>query len=311
MILALALLARLVATPTPEPPVKTADKTWMDPKAARYVKAQIFWRDDAKRMPVILISADIGTNREGYDPLARTWAAAGFLVTVVTHPSGGCGATNYQARVSKDGMTVRNEPGTREELAAARIALSEDEARNAERDRDLAIVLDKLDGIAKNDSTLKGRLDMSSVGTLGHGLASRTALRLAGYGGHALDPRVKAIAVLSSDPAVDWKNLDAPSFETPASLLFLSDGAPIASHPYEKSHASASFKVEASSTLAFRVAQPADCDDPANFRIPEWAAQETIAFWKATLLGDAEARSWLRDAKAAPACGKDCRFESN
>lgn len=296
------LFGGLPDPPTPTPRVREARKTWMDTERSAYVLARLYWRENAQAMPVILLSPDIGTNRDGYAPIARSWAEEGFLVVVVTHQSGNCGAVREKLR----GRDPRADPPTSEAIAIARRMIATDPLTPAQRDRDIAVALERIAALVETDRALKGRVNVDAVGIAGHGYAAATALHLAGYGGSNADPRLKAVLLLSSDPAVEWAALDAPSFDSRASLLFLSEGSQVVSPPFDRFLSPSKFSIERPGGRSFRFTGKGDCDEPVDFFLPNWAAHEATAFWKAMLRGDAAALRWLVEKKAADECGADC-----
>lgn len=299
-------LAAAPVAERPPPPVEVVHKTWMDAATSRAVLVRIYVPQEleAKPLPVVVVSPAMGTNREGYDPVARRWAEARLVVVVVTHQSSNCSAVLSKVQTMTE---LRGKRPDREILERARGEIAADPSTLESRDRDLDYVLKRLERGARTDPALKGRLDMGAVGVLGHGLGATGALRRIGQGG-VVDPRVKAVVVLSGRPADELAGLVKEPFSASAPVLLMTRGKGPEDDPFPGIEAT-KYRVEAGSGGGFAFSRVGECEDPTDFVLPDWGYELGIAFWRAFLSGDAGARDWLDAKRVAAECGDGCRVE--
>jgi len=110
--------------------------------------------------PIVVISHGLGSNRDTFAYLARHLASHGFAVAVPEHP----GSNTQQL----------------EALIEGRAQQVTDPTEFINRPLDVTLLLDELENLAQQDSTLAGRYDVQQVGVLGQSLGAYTAFALAG-----------------------------------------------------------------------------------------------------------------------------------
>ena len=161
-----------------------ADVSWFDAERSRSIPVRIYYpTSNFERFPVIVFSTGLGRSREDCAYLGRHWAGCGYVSVFVQHP--GSDESQRGLRPRKDLQRAFYNPSN---------------VRN--RPMDLIFVLDQLEQIARDDSSLGNRLDMTRVGAAGHDFGAQTVLALAGQvlPGQLTfrEPRVKAVLAMSS-----------------------------------------------------------------------------------------------------------------
>jgi predicted dienelactone hydrolase len=162
----------------------TTDMNWFDVARSRTIPVRIYYpKSNFERFPVIVFSTGLGRSRDDCAYLGRHWAGCGYVSVFVQHP--GSDESQKGLRPRKDLQRAFYKPSN---------------IRN--RPMDVIFVLDRLDQMARDGSSLGNRLDMTQVGAAGHDFGSQTVLALAGQvlpGQIAFpDPRVKAVLAMSS-----------------------------------------------------------------------------------------------------------------
>lgn len=114
------------------------------------------WRSG--QTPVIVISHGLGSRPEDFDKRAEYLASYGYVVAVPQHP----GSDTIQSQKMRQGLSRE-------------VFLTEE---FIDRPLDVTYVLDELE--RRNQSEFSGRLNLQSVGVMGHSLGGYTALALAG-----------------------------------------------------------------------------------------------------------------------------------
>ncbi|MHB9026693.1 MAG: alpha/beta hydrolase family protein [Armatimonadota bacterium] len=130
----------------------------------------------------------MGGSRDGYEYLGRHWAGYGYVSVHLTHK--GSDTAVWQ--------------GKADPMAAMRQAAAD--PRNAlNRPRDVSFAIDQLEKMNREDTPLKGRLDLAKIAVAGHSFGAYTALATAGMSftiagkTYTLaDPRVKAAIPMSA-----------------------------------------------------------------------------------------------------------------
>jgi predicted dienelactone hydrolase len=112
------------------------------------------------RVPVVVISHGLGSDRSTYAYLARQLASYGFAVAVPEHP--GSNAQQLQALIA----------GTASEVTSP--------SEFVDRPLDIKYLLDQLAQLNQSDPTIAGRLNLDQVGVVGQSFGGYTALALAG-----------------------------------------------------------------------------------------------------------------------------------
>jgi predicted dienelactone hydrolase len=173
-----------------EPPavrysVAITDKSWFDVQRGRTIPARIYYPANvAERFPVVVFSTGLGRSRDDCAYLGRHWAGCGYVSVFVQHPGsdeaarGGVRPRKELQRAFYDPNNIRNRP------------------------LDMTFVIDRLEQMARDGSSLGERLDMTRIGASGHDFGAQTVLALAGQvlpGRISLgDARVKAVVAMSS-----------------------------------------------------------------------------------------------------------------
>lgn len=259
------------------------------PRYARVLESSQEWRDEARqrdvpvklyapehatgRLPVVIVSHGIGENRDSYAYLGRALARAGFLAIHVTH-------AGTDRAVLERGYRFLYRAVKRKENWIA-------------RPLDVSFVLDR---IASRDD-----VDMNRIAVVGHSAGAFTAFALAGMntvGGDGLkDERVKVVVPMSM-PRMDgvvapggYDNIDIPVLNLTGtcdtSLLYRT----FPKHrriPFDSSRASGQYLV----TMQRVNHDTFVVEDRRHAQI----AAITIAFLRASLFDDANARAWFDDA---------------
>ena len=160
------------------------DVSWFDARRSRNIPVRIYYpSSNFERFPVIVFSTGLGRSREDCGYLGRHWAGCGYVSVFVQHP--GSDESQRGLRPRKDLQRAFYNPSN---------------VRN--RPMDVIFVLDRLEQMARDGSSLGNRLDMTRIGAAGHDFGSQTVLALAGQvlpGQPTFrEPRVKAVLAMSS-----------------------------------------------------------------------------------------------------------------
>ncbi len=161
-----------------------SDLNWFDATRSRTIPVRIYYpKSDLERFPVIVFSTGLGRSREDCGYLGRHWARCGYVSVFVQHPG-----------------SDESQKGLRPRKDLQRAFYNPSNVRN--RPMDLIFVLDRLEQMARDGSSVGNRLDLAQIGAAGHDFGSQTALALAGQvlPGQVTfrDPRVKAVLAMSS-----------------------------------------------------------------------------------------------------------------
>jgi len=248
--------------------------------------------------PVVLFSHGLGGSRDAGARWGAHWASHGFVVVHLQHPG-------------SDESLWRGQPGGLRRLDNLRPGMTPQ--RFVERTQDVRFVLDELARRAVTEPGL-GCVDTGRVGMSGHSFGAQTTQAVAGQsypavGGPVLrEPRVvAAVAFSPSRPpesrqsAAVFDTLTIPflgitgsrdgdvvgSGVTPALRRGVVDALP-AGQAYLLWFEGADHFVFDGGTVAVG-ADPAD-----HARLERATRAVTLAFWLATLRGDAQAARWLR-----------------
>jgi len=205
-VLAAALFA---AASQADAPVATAEYTLHDAARDRDIPIKVYFPAAGGPYPLILFSHGYGGTREGYVYLAQSWAAAGYVVILPTHPG-----SDIQA-LHRHGVRELKNPADAADLFAQVSA----------RPRDLSFILDSLAKLQQVLPALAGKIDPTHVGAAGHSMGAGTTMYLAGAvmtsanGSHQTfaDPRIQAFVALSPQgpgeegfTADSWSGIHAP-----------------------------------------------------------------------------------------------------
>jgi predicted dienelactone hydrolase len=280
-------------------------------------------------VPVILFSHGLGGSIDAGTTWAEAWSRSGLAVVHVQHPG-------------SDASIWRDERGLADRLTAMRSAMNAEQL--AARAADVRFVLDELGRRTTEGRCDLGRIDLARVGMSGHSFGAHTTQAVAGQtfpGQRSLaDGRVRAAIAFSpapprgGDPIVDaaFASIAMPFLSitgTRDEAAMLTDVAPAdRERPYramppgdkyllvfeDANHADLSGGGGVEELGAGRV--PRRGARAARRRGPDRSAHvdavvpaATTAFWKATLLGDEDARRFLEEGGLASLLASGDRFE--
>jgi predicted dienelactone hydrolase len=266
------------------------DASWFDAGRSRTIPVRIYYpRSDAERFPVIVFSTGLGRSRDDCSYLGSHWAACGYVSVFVQHP--GSDESQRGLRPRKDLQKAFYNPNN---------------IRN--RPMDVIFVLDQLERMADDGSSLGGRLDMTRIGGGGHDFGSQTVLALAGQvlpGQLAFaDPRVKAVLAMSSPVpmgqvplSVAYERISVPCLHitgTADNSIVGTTQAYQRRLPFDHVSAADQFLITLNGADHLTYSghsRRANAGDDAMFQ--RLIAESSAAFWDAYLKQSGTAKSWL------------------
>jgi predicted dienelactone hydrolase len=286
--------------------VTVLDETWLDATRQREVPVKLRWPDAATASagphPVVLFSHGLGGTREGGEVWGEAWAAAGFVVLHLQH-------------AGSDLAAVRAVTNTFTDKRALRLAASP--AQLLARLRDVTFALDE---IARRHAAQLERwasVRPAQVGLCGHSFGAYTTLGMAGqrypgFGGMD-EPRLAAfIAFSPSLPVAGDARKIFDRITRPLLCITGTRDADVAGTDATPERRAAVFDALPAGNKAQLVLQDADHMtfagqtgraveivpreqvtrnlQPAHHAL---VASITSDWWRATLMGDAAARTRL------------------
>jgi predicted dienelactone hydrolase len=298
--------------PSPAPaakPVTVCETSWTDTSRGRTVPLRIRMPAGTARVPLILFSHGLGGSLDAGTTWGEYWSANGFAVIHMQHPGSDRGILTGGGGIA----AMRGAMGATQLI---------------DRTRDASFVLDELPKRTVPGCDLS-RIDLSRVGMSGHSFGAVTTQALAGEtfrGGLSLgEPRIKAaIAFSPSPPTGAGEDATRRAFASIA-IPFLSitgteDAVPELTTVTQEQRAwpfrfmpaggkyLLVFKGGKHSDFAGGSWRPAQKKTDAH--IVDAIDQATLAFWKASLMGEARSRRWLDRAGIKPSLGEGDRFET-
>ena len=129
----------------------------------------------AQPAPVVVISHGLGSSPAAFIYLARHLASHGFVVVVPQH--------------------IGSDASRREALLSGIVGSDVSPDEFIDRPLDITATLDQLEQLAQSDPTLRGRMDLQTVGAIGHSFGGYTVLALAGA-----DPNVPRLRQECTNP---------------------------------------------------------------------------------------------------------------
>jgi len=287
MFLAAALLAPSAAYAAPADAITTCDAKWHDTARDRDVPVRVRMPAGTGKAPVILFSHGLGGSLDGGTNWAVAWAKAGFIVVNLQHPG-----------------------SDRSILGQGRIGAAMAPAQLVARVDDVHFVLDELGRHPHEGACDLRRIDLAHVGMSGHSFGAHTTQAIAGQrfpvAGIAADPRVKAAIAFSPSPPM--RGSDAAAFGAIAIPFFSITGTEDAARvtpsitpkdrerPFRAMSAGEKYLLvlEGANHMMFNAQDglrgPASTATP---HIRDTVIAATTLFWRATLLGDVEAKRRL------------------
>lgn len=251
--------------------------------------------------PLILFSHGLGGNREGGKRWAQHWASHGYVVLALQHPGSDDALWRDKARRDvasslKAGMTVTN-LGLR--VGDVQFAISDAIRRQSMGDPGLVLA------------------DTKRIGMSGHSFGAQTTLAVSGQkfgtlaGQSGLDLRITA-AIAFSPNARNKKNVERqfgdiriPFFSVTGTRdgSILGDGTRYQDRmmPYENMPAGGKYLVvfDQGDHMVFggHALGGRRPETDRDREIQQGVKAATLAFWNATLKGDAQERKWLEEGR--------------
>lgn len=257
------------------------------------------------KAPLVLFSPGVGGDAGSGSALGTAWAARGLIVIHLAHP--GSDGWVYAGQLSKEARAARVQTATTFDQLVARVG-------------DARFVLDEAMRRPREGACDLGRIDPDRIGAAGHSMGAWTVQALAGQrwpGGTLADRRIRAAVLLSTsapyvtDAAAAFGRIGIPVLAITGTL----DGAS-ADAPADQRAAAAAARIlayralpaDGSKTLLVlgggthmmfsgnATARNATARDAVAARVQRITRAATIAFFGATLFGDARDKAWLKEA---------------
>lgn len=285
---------------------------WHDADRDRDVPVKIYFpvRDDnqaAGPVPVIIVSHGLGGTREGYEYLARQWAANGYICVHLQHPG-------------SDDSAWR---GQRFPMQSMRKAANYQ--NSVDRVRDVHFAIDQLETLNREDKNLKGRLDLEHIGMAGHSFGAQTTLLAGGQrmgitppGEELHDMRIKAALAMSAPIPAARGRLDEIYGDITIPVFIMTgtkDYSPINETtpaerriPYDHIRSTPRYLLILAGGDHMVFSGRLD-ERPGDAAMQEQIRAASTAFWDECLKNDPEARSWLNNGGYEKQLGEEGTFE--
>jgi dienelactone hydrolase len=302
--------AAVKEVPPPIAPPYASDRTmsasdfvrvdWHDAARNRDLPAKIYFpTEGAGLFPVIIFSHGLGGTREGYEYLARQWAANGYVSVHLQH----IGSDDSAWRGKDQPMQTMRQ--------AANLQNSID------RPKDVQLAVEQLIEMNKSDTKLKGKLDLKKLAIAGHSFGAQTAMLIAGQKlggpmgaarfGKLSDDRFKAVLAMSEPLPALRNQLDEIYGPIHIPTFFMTgteDDSPLGDTkaadrrlPFDHTNAHPTYLLilDGGDHMVFsgRLGQsrPTDAEHQKQIR------EDSTAFFDAYLKQDAAAKKWLDEQK--------------
>jgi len=299
---------------TPGPyEVAVATYEWLDPTRDRAVPVKIYYPKAGNGpVPVIVFSHGLGGSRDGYEYLGRHWASCGYVSVHVQHKG-------------SDTAVWKDKPQALEAMKTA----AADPQNSINRPLDVRFAIDQMAKMNREDTPLKGRLDLDRIGVAGHSFGAYTTLAVAGQAfigplgreSSLADPRVKA-AIPMSAPAPRRKDqLDRVYGRIRVPCLHMTgtlDDSPIGNSPATErripfDHIGGADQYLITFTngdhMIFSGRRPGARGGENDPLFQRLIRMSSTAFWNAYLKGDAGAKAWLTEGGFEAVLAADGKFE--
>jgi predicted dienelactone hydrolase len=170
--------------PVMSAPAAVVDDSWADPRRDRRLPLRVRWPDAEGPYPLIVHSHGLGGSRDGGDVWGEAWRQAGFAVVHVQHPGS-------DTEVLRAGMAALRGAATAEQLR--------------ERIVDVQFLVDDVERRSRAGEPGWVRVRLDALGMSGHSFGAHTVQALAGQryavsAPGASDPRFKAFVAFSPSP---------------------------------------------------------------------------------------------------------------
>jgi len=282
-----------------------ADLVLRDEKRGKDLQLRVSFPKDADVFPVIVWSHGATGSKDDYQPLVRHWVSYGYVCIQANHSD-----SRALAGMSQTGQVANKFHDW------------------ANRPKDVAFILDSLDGIEAKVPGLKAKLDEKTIGVGGHSFGAHTAQLVAGtatvnLGGvrtsHA-DPRPKAFVLISPQgkgPQLDdksWEGLTRPFLSITGSNDWGRKGDPVdwRLDPFRLASYTDKYLLYIEGAhhdfggigggVAYRNAGPANPNHLA------YVKSTTTAFWDTYLKQDEKAQDFLRSNRMAAVSGGEAKL---
>jgi predicted dienelactone hydrolase len=265
------------------------------------LQVRVTWPQPEGKYPVIVFSHGAWSSKDEYQPLVQHWAAQGYVILQPNHA---------------DSVSLGERPRSMESFKGW-----------PDRARDIHLLLDRLDEIARKVPEAGRRMDRERIGMSGHSYGGQTTQLIAGYriGKESFrDERVQAAILLAppggvpSDTPESWADIEIPlltitgdvdtSKRTGRDYTWRMDA-------YE--HASSKddylIVIAGADHLLGGISQSRQSGRRAVPEVPEQLAlvrDATTKFWDAYLKGDADARADVESGGAIERATTAATFES-
>lgn len=274
--------------------VSSIDYTWVDSQRGRSIPVRIYYPTaTAEQFPVIIFSTGLGQSREDCAYLGRHWASCGYVSVHVQHKGSDEDVRQGSLRPRKELQKAFYDPHN---------------IRN--RPIDMIFVIDQLDEMQRNGSSLASRFDLKRIGVGGHDFGAQTVLGLVGQvlpGRIAFaESRVKAVLAMSSPVSIGQVPLDVTYADIALPCLHITgtaDNSIVATTqayqrrlPFDYTSGADQYLltfygVDHMTYSGHIRAANATHDAMFQHRFAECSA----VFWDAYLKDDARAKAWLAD----------------
>jgi len=292
--------------------VAVVDATWTDPARARALPLRIYVpsADAAGKRPAVLFSHGLGGSKAGGEAWGRHWASHGFVAIHLQHPG-------------SDDALWRDRGSTPLKDALRRGASPQ---AYVERLADVRFAVDEIGRRAAAGDAVASRIDLARLGMSGHSFGARTTqavagerLPLAAVGDRFRDDRLIAAIAFSPNvagPPSGWRERYA-SIRIPfLSVTGTRDGDPFDSS-VPASQRTEVFRNMPGPDKYLLVLDGADhlafdggkLTLAAGGDVDRCVRAATLAFWKAYLEGDGEAKAFLAGGDMAHALAAAGTFE--
>lgn len=294
--------------------VEVAKYDWVDQKRNRHVPVKIYYpKSSGGSLPVIVFSHGLGGSREGYEYLGRHWASHGYVSVHLQHTG------------SDDAVWKDIEP--KERMQAMRRAAANPQ-NSINRPLDVRFAIDQMAKMNRDESPLKGRLDLERVGLAGHSFGAYTTLACAGQIfvgslGNTIslpDPRIKAAIPMSAPVPRNQDQFDKAYGAIKIPCLHMTgtkDKSPISDTtaeerriPFDHINGADQYLIifkDGDHMIFSGRGRLEGGEKDAHFQ--EFIRMSSLAFWDAYLKGDAKVKAWLADGGFKAVLGEDGTFE--
>lgn len=293
--------------------VTVSDQVWRDATRGRDVPVRIRLPEGDGPVPLVLFSHGLGGSVEGGRLWGEHWASHGFAVIHLQHPGSDTSVWRGQ---EAPGEALRGAAGGAQLLA---------------RVQDVHFVLDELERRARAGDRAAARIDRQRIGVSGHSFGAVTTQAVAGQRlpappalsartGPAEDPRPRAFLAFSPSARRDAERqfgaIQRPFFSvtgTEDGYVAPGLGVPPAQRrePFDAMPPGDKYLLvlDGADHMIFNGGERRRGEGRRDAEHQRLVRATTLAYWRATLLDDADARAWLRGAAGYVGGAGEFRFK--